>query len=126
MNKIEIHELLNRYAFYLDQANVDSCVELFSDDATLELRIGKAKGKEEIKTLLTKILTFTKGKRHFISNIVCEIQQNTAKTYAYLLVVDASDSTRVIMTGVYQDELIRTDEKWKIKNRKLAVDPSFK
>ena len=126
MNKIEIHELVNRYAYYLDKANVESCFELFTNDATLELRIGKAQGKEEIYILLNKILNFTKGKRHFISNIICDIQDNTANSYSYLLVVDASDSTKVIMTGVYEDELVKENEKWKIKNRRVVVDPSFK
>lgn len=126
LDRFEITELINRYANNLDLGDVDNCVGLFTDGATLELRIGKAKGKEEIKELLVKILKFTSGKRHFISNISSQVEGDKAKATCYLLVIDATKAPQVVMSGVYVDELVKQQGAWKIQNRKLIVDPSFK
>jgi hypothetical protein len=125
-DKFEITDLLNQYAVLLDLGRIDECTNLFSETASLELRIGIANGKNEIKELLLKILKFTTGKRHFISNTNSQIDGDNAKASCYLLVIDATNTPQVIMTGVYMDELIKEEGIWKIKNRKLLVDPSFK
>ena len=125
-DKFEIAEILNRYAVLLDLGQVNQCTDLFSETAELELRIGKAKGKQEIKDLLTKILKFTSGKRHVISNTCIDLNGLHANATCYLTVIDATNSTQIIMTGIYKDELVKEQGSWKLQNRKLIVDPSFK
>ena len=125
-DKFEIAETLNRYAVLLDLEQVNQCTDLFSETAELELRIGKAKGKQEIKDLLNKILKFTSGKRHVISNTCIDLNGLYANATCYLTVIDATNSTQIIMTGIYKDELVKEQGSWKLQNRKLIVDPSFK
>ena len=60
-DKFQITELINSYTIHLDIERIDVCRDLFIEDGKLELRIGKAKGKEEIEALLSKIVEFTRG-----------------------------------------------------------------
>ncbi len=124
-DKFQITEVIHSYTIHLDIERIDVCRDLFLEDGKLELRIGKAKGKEEIEALLSKILEFTRGKRHFITNTLVDLHEGGAYAQSYLLVVDAIESTKTIMTGVYHDTFVKEDGAWKIHTRKLVVDLSF-
>jgi hypothetical protein len=124
-DKFQITELIHSYTIHLDIERIDVCRDLFIEDGKLELRIGKAKGKEEIEALLAKILEFTRGKRHFITNTLVDLHDGGAYAQSYLLVVDAIESTKTIMTGVYHDTFVKENDVWKIHTRKLVVDLSF-
>ena len=122
IDKFEITQIINSYSVHLDIERVDVCTDLFIEEGKLELRIGKAKGKAEIEDLLTRILEFTRGKRHFITNTFVELNDEVAYAQSYLLVVDAIESTDIKMTGVYHDTLVKTEKGWKIHTRKLVLD----
>ena len=124
-DKFQITEVIHSYTIHLDIERIDVCRDLFIEDGKLELRIGKAKGKEEIEALLSKIVEFTRGKRHFITNTLVDLHEGGAYAQSYLLVVDAIESTKTIMTGVYHDTFVQEDGVWKIHTRKLVVDLSF-
>jgi hypothetical protein len=124
-DKFQITEVIHSYTIHLDIERIDVCRDLFIEDGKLELRIGKAKGKEEIEALLSKIVEFTRGKRHFITNTLVDLHDGGAYAQSYLLVVDAIESTKTIMTGVYHDTFVQEDGVWKIHTRKLVVDLSF-
>jgi hypothetical protein len=124
-DKFQITEVIHSYTIHLDIERIDVCRDLFIEDGKLELRIGKAKGKEEIEALLSKIVEFTRGKRHFITNTLVDLHDGGAYAQSYLLVVDAIESTKTIMTGVYHDTFVQEDGIWKIHTRKLVVDLSF-
>jgi hypothetical protein len=122
IDKFEITQIIHSYSVHLDIERVDVCTDLFLEDGKLELRIGKAKGKAEIEGLLTRILEFTRAKRHFITNTFVELENETAYAQSYLLVVDALESTEIKMTGVYHDTFVKTENGWKIHTRKLVLD----
>ncbi len=124
-DKFQITEVIHSYTVHLDIERIDVCRDLFIEDGKLELRIGKAKGKEEIESLLAKIVEFTRGKRHFITNTLVDLHEGGAYAQSYLLVVDAIESTKTIMTGVYHDTFVKEAGVWKIHTRKLVVDLSF-
>ena len=124
-DKFQITEVIHSYTIHLDIERIDVCRDLFIEDGKLELRIGKSKGKEEIEVLLSKIVEFTRGKRHFITNTLVDLHDGGAYAQSYLLVVDAIESTKTIMTGVYHDTFVQEDGIWKIHTRKLVVDLSF-
>ena len=125
LDKFQITEVIHSYTIHLDTERIDVCSDLFIEDGKLELRIGKAKGKEEIEALLKQILPHTRGKRHFITNTLIDYQQDIAYAQSYLQVVDAVESTQTIMTGVYFDTFVQENNLWKIHTRKLVVDLSF-
>lgn len=122
IDKFEITQIIHSYSVHLDIERVDICKDLFLEDGKLELRIGKAKGKEEIEALLTRILEFTRGKRHFVTNTFVDLNDDVAYAQTYLMVVDALESTDIKMTGVYHDTFVKTDQGWKIHTRKLVLD----
>ena len=125
IDKFQITEVIHSYSVHLDTERVNVVRDLFLDEGKLELRIGKAKGKVEIEDLLTRILEFTRGKRHFITNTYIELNGDIAYAQSYLLVVDAIESTDIKMTGVYHDTFVKENDQWKIHTRKLIVDLSM-
>ena len=126
LDKITIAELISQYAKNTDAGNTESSVNMFVENGALSSPLGTVSGHEELRKQLERISSTTaKGKRHIMTNITSEINGDKATATSYMTVVDAENSTNIILTGIYYDKLIKEENMWKFKERYLGIDPSF-
>jgi ketosteroid isomerase-like protein len=122
MDDIEaIKQLSARYNLGFDYVDVDRYLSTWTEDGFFERsNAGRSyQGHEELRELLTG---FDVDGRHITTNFIIDVDGDTATQSAYLVYVDAKDAFKVVMFGVYSDELVRTDDGWKYKSRRLKVD----
>ena len=118
------------YARAVDFRDYDNFVELFTEDAVLDVgkRLeGKAAIRDSIKQRSAEVRT-----RHVLSNIFIEVQDSShARGISYLTLYRhtgldstgrcAVPSTLPTAVGHYEDNLLRTDSVWRFKSRILHV-----
>ena len=105
----EIRNLLSRYCLLLDLDDVDGWVALFTPDATFEVYGRPFRGHAGLR----KMLSGAPGGLHLGGAIVIDlIEEGHARTQRNLLFIDRT--TGETRSAVYDDELVRTDDGWRI------------
>jgi hypothetical protein len=122
MDDIEaIKQLSSRYNLAFDYEDVDAYIATWTEDGFFERsNAGRSyQGHAELRELLTG---FDVDGRHITTNFIIDVDGDRATQSAYLVYMDAKDAFKVVMFGVYSDELVRTDDGWKYSARRLKVD----
>lgn len=127
-DKLEILELLNRYILSIDSHDDARFADNFHDDGVYVSPFGTAKGRAEILATIHQWHSggITAGKRHMIGAWSIDVAGDHASSVSSYWVVEASDSTKIVATGGYQDRLEKRNGVWKLLERVQSVDPSFK
>ena len=68
----------------------------------------------------------TAGKRHMIGPRRIDVVGDRSTASSSYWVVDAHDSTVIVATGTYVDELRKRGGVWRLHKRVQTVDPSFR
>lgn len=123
---LEITQLFHVYGQLLDAGDVDSYVELFADDGELRLGpVGKAVGRDEIRSMMTAALAPVLGRTyHIISSPVIELDGDTATSEVMWTVVTRGDDGDPIVTmlGRHRDRLVRERGRWRFAQRRGFID----
>jgi len=129
LDKLEIQEVLVRYARALDERNHALLNDVFLPDADIDYRAaGGARGDlAEWQEWLHPAMSRFESWQHLLTNFVIEVDgdQATALTRCYNpLQGSRPDGGRyVVHTGAsYEDQLTRTEHGWRIAQRKLNMD----
>ena len=123
---LEIHQLFVDYGLSLDAGDFDAYSQLFAKDGEVLIGpMGRAKGRDEIKAMMTKTLSGGIGSSfHIISSPQVQLDGDTATSQVMWSVVslgeDGNASLRMI--GRHRDNLVREDGRWKIARRRGYVD----
>jgi len=104
----EIRNLLAKYCLLLDLDDMDSWLQLFTDDAVYEVYGHQGIGRDGIRTLLTG----APGGLHLGGPPVIELDGDRATTLRNLLFVDATTGDQ--RNAVYDDDIVRTADGWLI------------
>ena len=132
--KIAIHELLSRSAYFFDLHDVDGLKGCFAEDANMLVNIadgqsfGPFEGRDAIMELMSATLTAqTDTRRHIICNIFFESEAAKEAVVVSTLVVSSVESGEIslVTSGVYRDEVRRVDGTWLIADRHLDLDMPF-
>lgn len=132
--KLAVHELLSKLAYHYDEKAVDQLMALFSDKATMSLRItdgelvGPFTGREAIGKLMADSLsTQTDQRRHVVSNIFFESEgSDYAKVISNLTLVSIEDGKlTVLSTAVYHDTVVKEAGLWVVGSRHVALDMPY-
>ena len=122
--RIEINELLVRYAHCIDTGDFDGLDDVFTADAFIDCSAfdGAAGGLEEIKRFLNEAMPMFKSFQHMIGNTMLEfVDHDTVhgRTICHNpMVFDGEGPDRVMVCGLwYVDEFVRTDAGWRIARR---------
>lgn len=123
---MEIHQLFVDYGRHLDAGDFDAYAGLFADDGEVLLGpLGRAKGRDEIRAVMTKSLAGSQGNSlHIISSPAVTLDGDRATSVVMWTVVqrDADGAPSVSMIGRHVDELVRERGRWRFQRRKGYVD----
>ena len=121
IDRIEIHELLNRYAHAIDFGDFGRLDQVFTEDAVADFSsVGEyvdvdsvLHGRAAIVGYYEVALAPFDGVLHFMTNHLVEIDGDTATSRSYMHVLNMS------MGGIYSCRCRRTEAGWRIEHLSL-------
>lgn len=127
LDRVEIVDLLNRYAMALDDRDWQRLATCFTPDAIAVYGpvLGRQEGFAAIERVCRGALEPLDSSHHIISNHEIAIDRDTARTRCYLHAQHTKAGTEggdnFTIGGAYIDELVRTDGGWRIRRRELRI-----
>jgi 3-phenylpropionate/cinnamic acid dioxygenase small subunit len=126
-DRMEITDLLNRYATSLDDRDWKRLATCFTPDAVglYGPVLGRQEGFAAIEKLCRTALEPLDSSQHIVTNHEIEIDGDTARARCYLHAqhtkAGAEGGDNLVIGGFYVDELVRTVHGWRIRQRELRV-----
>lgn len=130
-DRLEIQDLITRYAYAIDEQDWDGLDRVFTADAVIDYTdLGGAKGSlSETKAYLAQAMPTFPAFQHLSTTTRIDIDGDSAKTKTILfnpMVMNHEGEERVFFIGLwYNDELVRTADGWRIKHRREQKCWSF-
>lgn len=118
VDRLELHELPGRYGDAIDDRNWTGLARIFTEDATFDLTdIGgpKLEGLAEICRFMDEEATHPLT--HLMTNIYVDEHGDGVKMY-FRIVARAKGG--VFGTASYYDDVVRTPEGWRVKDRVIT------
>lgn len=129
--KLEVHELLSRAAYALDEHDQELMGACFAPEAEFHLRIAGRDpippfvGHAAIMGLMSNAMqTQTDKRRHVVSNVFFEETGDDEATVVSNLTLFGTENgvIRLISAGLYRDRVVRRDGKWLLAVRSIDLD----
>lgn len=126
-DRVEINDLLIRYAVSLDSRDWAQLATCFTEDAVAEYGelAGRNDGRDEIVAACRHALEGLDASQHIVGNFVIAADGDAATATCYLhaqhYLVSANGNNTFVVGGTYHDRLIRSPEGWRITHRRLEV-----
>jgi hypothetical protein len=124
-DRLEIDDLLTRYATGVDRKDWDLWETCFTPDAHIDYRAfgGTSGGVKEVRAWLEKTMAMFETSQHMVINREVAIEGDTATCrsgfYNPMTLARPGDAPPLLWFdgGYYCDELVRTPEGWRIQRR---------
>lgn len=124
IDRLAIDDLLTRYATAVDNQDWDLYQSCFTDDAHIDYTSsgGISGSLEDVVAWLAKVMPLFEMTQHLVTNRQVEVDGDraTARSYFFnpLGLADGKGEMTVFFDGGYYiDQLVRSDEGWKIAER---------
>jgi len=129
-DRLEIDDLFVRYVCALDEGDVDTVVDCFAEDGSLESPVaGTHKGHAAIRAFAERFARYRTGGaqlRHVVSNLRIDVAGDRAHARCYLVVfLTRNGESRVIPPGQYDCDLVREQGAWRFAHRVVAHDSAY-
>lgn len=126
-DRIEIDELLARYARALDYRHFDELDDIFTADATFDAGgLGSPTGPADIKAMIQGTIGHLDATQHLVGKSVMTFSSdgNEAEVRTYLISQHIRESApgpvkHYFLGGEYYDRVVRTPQGWRIVYRRL-------
>jgi uncharacterized protein (TIGR02246 family) len=122
----DIRQLFVDYGHHLDAGDVQAYAALFADEGELLLGpIGRAKGRDAIVELMTKVRARAAGPSfHLITNPIVRLDGDRATSEVLWTVIrpDGNGRLQVAMFGRHHDDLVRERGRWRFLRRRGQID----
>lgn len=121
-DRAELADLVARHSLWIDENRWDETDRLFTEDVTVTSIRGEARGIDSLLALVKKGHDTLARTLHCKSNLVIEIDGDTARVRAHdigVFVMD--DTTEAIAAGVHHYGARRTETGWRFDS--LRVEP---
>lgn len=126
-DRIEIDELLARYARALDYRNFGELEGIFTADATFDAGgLGAPTGSKAIRSMIEGTIGHLDATQHLVGKSIIEFADDgdTAEVRTYLISQHIRESTpgpvkHYFLGGEYYDRVVRTPDGWRIAYRRL-------
>ena len=126
-DRIEIADLLTRYADGVDRRDWDQWKSVFTDDAYVDYTSspgGKAGTRDEMADWLAECMAMFSMSQHLVANIDVRIDGDSATVRAmFSNPMRFNDGTMFFCGGWYNHDLVRTPEGW--KSRRLIEETAW-
>lgn len=122
-DRLEIQDLITRYAHCIDDSDWDGLDRVFTPDAIIDYTdVGGARGTlAETKAYLAQAMPAFPAFQHLSATSRLTLNGDTAKARTILfnpMVMERDGAPHVFFVGLwYNDELIRTEAGWRIARR---------
>jgi len=120
-DRLELVELLHRYAWAIDSGDWELLARVFTEDAEADFSsVGeyvaadsRLQGREAIVGWLRDALAAFPDVLHFLSNHLVDVRGDTARTLTYMHVL------HLPMGGIYHGDAVRTRDGWRLHRLRL-------
>jgi 3-phenylpropionate/cinnamic acid dioxygenase small subunit len=129
--KLEVHELLSRAAYALDEQDLEMLGACFAPEAEFRMQIAGNPpippfvGHAAIMELMrNSMATQTDKRRHVVSNIFFAAEGDTEVRVVSNLTLFGTENgvIRLISTALYRDRAVRRDGRWLLAERSIELD----
>jgi SnoaL-like domain len=135
-DQLQIQTLMSQVCQALDRSRPADFVAAFTPDGVYRIVSPDVDGRQEryshhgadaLLEFATGMAARRKGMaRHWTGNLVIESDGNggaTARSYTMLIEIDPETKARkILLTGVHEDVLVRTDAGWRLASRTVVGD----
>ena len=134
MEKQAILELIAKAAYGFDEADIEMLRDVFTENSKFIINIegedaaSVYEGHDAIMKLQIDALKVqTDKRRHVVTNsFFIEEKAHRAQLISNVLITSVENSViRLVTSGVYKDEVVLEDGRWKIHTRTLNLDMSY-
>jgi uncharacterized protein (TIGR02246 family) len=119
---VETNQLYARYNNAIDSHDGAAFAACFTADGYLDTGMGPREGAEAIDAFVAETAAMLPGLRHLAHNVVVDGDGDSATGSAFLVAYDTSGGHKVMATGRYTDELMRTEQGWRFSRRVFTAD----
>ena len=125
--KEAIAELIARYNYAIDHNDFQGWANCFAPEGIFDGMIGRYAAHRELDRFtaeVKKLTAATPHLRHYVTNILTEVNGSEARSRCFLLMTSTSkeSGTKVVIAGEYEDTLVKRDGKWLFTERKVLMD----
>ena len=128
-NRQQIHDLISKYSYALDNGREEEWLNLLTVDAWFETPVGNPRGTEQLARWFKERVASRKPGiqvRHYVSNIIIIPISDVVVHVRSMLLYTRQNikeplSGRVYATGIYEDEIRLTDKGWRLASHKMAM-----
>ena len=126
-DRMAINDLFVRYTTALDAGDVDTIVDCFTEDASLESpTVGTYTGRRHIREFAERFARFRANGaqlRHVISNLAIQVYGDHARATCYLLnMITRNGKSELLAPGRYECDLERDESGWRFNRRLVILD----
>ncbi|TMC51286.1 MAG: nuclear transport factor 2 family protein [Chloroflexi bacterium] len=115
-----IRELRARYTHYYDDRRLDDFLELFTEDAVLQLGIlGPARGREQMRRSLEGPMREAAFAVHFTSDEITEFTGDDEAVGRARFSIHYGRRPNIEGAGTYHDVYRRTEGRWRFASRTM-------
>ena len=122
-DRYDIAQVIIRYAASVDQRDLDRYGSCFTEDATITgFSSGDVHGRDKWVGFVGTALDNYAGTHHQVTNQEVTVDGDTGhlRSYVQATHVLASDPAMLlVLWAIYDDEMVRTPDGWKIKRHTL-------
>lgn len=124
-DRLDIHELLARYAWTFDTGDIEGFVACFAKDGTLIEdtfdRPDEYRGADAIRAMAQFFFSRPSfpGRQHHVSHILIDGGSGLARVRSFCFVTDCKDGPPYTLrfAGHYEDRVVKVDEGWLFQER---------
>lgn len=121
-DRLEISDLLVRYATAQDTRDWDLLASCFTEDATLDYDTSGVFDRSHFVEHCQAGLAPMKATQHHVTNHVIAVDGDAARSTSYVLAQHVrADDVTFILGGIYHDDLVRTGDGWRIAARRFVT-----
>ena len=126
-DRLAISDLFVRYTTALDRGDVETLVDCFTPDGSLDSpAVGQHSGHAAIRAFAERFARFHEHGaqlRHVISNLAVTIEGERAQATCYLLnILTRSGKSELLAPGRYECDLVKSEGKWRFQRRVVILD----